>query len=447
MSFTSQPPPPGPDPLDALVASMQGAPASEPDPGGTDTGLPLAKVFHIIHTREMPGWQGAAVAQNGNAVFVNDNLSRTDRLRALRAELRQHRRFPGIAAFSALAGYRVRRMALVVPQFAEHVSALAQGVPAMAWTALAGTAAVAGVSAVVITSGPVAPSAPAPALPPMPVFAHLPVVTAGYLGVYEPSGPSSYAGVSQFAQVIGHVPNLALYYSGWKEPFASPFAYAAAADGAAPVVDLDPVDVTCASIAAGYWDAYLTLFAQEVHSYGKNVVISFGHEMNGDWYSWGWGHTEPSDYVAAWRHIVTLFRQQGDYNVTWLWTVNRASAGTTGGPLSQWYPGAAYVTWAGVDAYYYGTNQSFDAVFGGTLAQLAVAAPGKPVLIAETAADPPEAPEYQQILSLFRGIRSHQILGFIWFDKDAHGQWRVEGNPAATAAFRRASKGYGRALG
>ena len=26
--------------------------------------------------------------------------------------------------------------------------------------------------------------------------------------------------------------------------------------------------------------------------------------------------------MAAWRHIVTVFRQQGADNVTWLWTVN-----------------------------------------------------------------------------------------------------------------------------
>ena len=28
-------------------------------------------------------------------------------------------------------------------------------------------------------------------------------------------------------------------------------------------------------------------------------------------------------FVAAWRHIVTLFRAEGADNVTWLWTVNQ----------------------------------------------------------------------------------------------------------------------------
>ena len=44
--------------------------------------------------------------------------------------------------------------------------------------------------------------------------------------------------------------------------------------------------------------------------------------MNGYWYSWGYLHTSPAVFVAAWRHIVTLFRARGARNVTWMWTVN-----------------------------------------------------------------------------------------------------------------------------
>ena len=44
--------------------------------------------------------------------------------------------------------------------------------------------------------------------------------------------------------------------------------------------------------------------------------------MNGTWYSWGYQHTSPAAFVAAWRHIVTVFRAVGAWNVTWLWTVN-----------------------------------------------------------------------------------------------------------------------------
>ncbi len=59
-----------------------------------------------------------------------------------------------------------------------------------------------------------------------------------------------------------------------------------------------------------------------MRAYRHPVILSFGHEMNGYWYSWGYRHTSPAMFVAAWRHIVTLFRAAGARNVTWLWTVN-----------------------------------------------------------------------------------------------------------------------------
>ena len=54
--------------------------------------------------------------------------------------------------------------------------------------------------------------------------------------------------------------------------------------------------------------------------------------MNAPWYSWGYNHVPASTFIAAWRHIVTLFRQQGADNVTWLWTIQADEKGT--GPIS-----------------------------------------------------------------------------------------------------------------
>ena len=52
------------------------------------------------------------------------------------------------------------------------------------------------------------------------------------------------------------------------------------------------------------------------------MVPCFGHEMNGTWYSWGYEHVPAAVFVAAWRHIVNVFRAVGATNVTWMWTVN-----------------------------------------------------------------------------------------------------------------------------
>ena len=128
--------------------------------------------------------------------------------------------------------------------------------------------------------------------------------------------------MTAFAAATGVRPSVVVYYSGWLEPFQVSFAVAAARHDAVPLVQIDPTDVSLAAIASGRYDAYLRSYASAVKAFGARVILSFGHEMNGYWYSWGYQHTSPAVFVAAWRHIVTVFRQQGAGNVTWLWTVN-----------------------------------------------------------------------------------------------------------------------------
>ncbi len=143
-----------------------------------------------------------------------------------------------------------------------------------------------------------------------------------YVGVYEKKSPKSYSQVNEFAKAIGREPNLVGYYSGWNEPFQSAFAETAAQHGAATIVQMDPTGMPLAKVVSGAYDSYLARFATAVAAFGHPVVISFGREMNGFWYTWGYHHTPPAVFVAAWRHIVTLFRQHGATNVKWLWQVN-----------------------------------------------------------------------------------------------------------------------------
>jgi mannan endo-1,4-beta-mannosidase len=167
------------------------------------------------------------------------------------------------------------------------------------------------------------------------------------------------------------------------------------------------------------------------------VVLSFVHEMNGNWYSWGYHHTTPAAFVAAWRHIVTVFRQQGADNVTWLWTVNVIEK-TQGIPSpAAWWPGRPYVTWVGIDGYYLKPSWKFAPLFGPTIKAVR-ALTLDPILISETAATP-AAGKPAKIADLFAGIRAYGLLGFVWFDVDKNRDWRLSG-PAAIAAFRRGAQ-------
>ncbi|HTT54251.1 MAG TPA: glycosyl hydrolase [Streptosporangiaceae bacterium] len=261
-----------------------------------------------------------------------------------------------------------------------------------------------------------------------------------YLGVYERSAPASYAGIDQFGQAIGKQPDLAPYYSSWGEPFQTAFAAAAAQHGAVPLVQINPAHIQLAAITAGRYDGYLRRFADAVRSYQRRVIVGFGHEPNGYWFTWGWQHSSAASFVAAWRHIVTVFRRQGAANITWLWTVNIID--TRGGidPPGAWWPGASYVNWVGIDGYYYKPSWTFAPLFGPTLRAVR-ALTRDPVLISETAAGNADQPA--KITNLFAGARAYGLLGFIWFNVDKEQNWQVT-SPRAVAAFRRGAAAYQR---
>jgi Glycosyl hydrolase family 26 len=266
----------------------------------------------------------------------------------------------------------------------------------------------------------------------------LPTAPASYLGVYEKGTPDSYQQVAGFTQVAGRQPNLVGYYGGWWEPFKTSFAETVRSHGAATMVQWDPTRASVPLIASGGYDSYLRSFADSVRDFGSPVVIGFGHEMNAYWYSWGYGHLPASTFVAAWRHIVMLFRNQGADNVTWLWTVQADEPGT--GPIASWWPGAEYVTWVGIDGYYYRPSENFFSVFGSTIAQVHMLT-GRPVLLSETAVGQ-VAGQAGKIPGLFAGMREYGTLGLVWFDITQHGglynqDWHIGNHTTAEAAFRR----------
>jgi len=264
----------------------------------------------------------------------------------------------------------------------------------------------------------------------------VPVPASPLVGVCEPGVPGSWSQVAGFAGATGVQPGIVVYYSPWNDPFAASFARTAWDHHAYTLVQLQPNGVTLASIAAGRSDSYLRSYADAVVAFGHPVILSFGHEMNGTWYSWGDGHTSPGTFVAAWRHIVRAFRDEGAANVTWVWTVNSINGASSA--LRQWWPGAAWVNWVGIDGYYFRATDTFGSVFGSTIADIRGFS-SAPLLIAETAVGT-TADRESQIDALFAGVRAERLAGLVWFDAAQHAgiyhqDWRLEDDPGARTAF------------
>ena len=275
---------------------------------------------------------------------------------------------------------------------------------------------------------------------------HVPVPRAMMIGAYAPGLPTDWSGISTFKASTGVSPKIVVYYSGWLETFRASLAALAWRNGAYLLVQLQPSNISLSRITAGDYDDYLRAYARSVRAFGHPLILSFGHEMNGTWYTWADGHESPAAFVAAWRHIVTIFRSEGALNATWLWTVN--STNVASARLRPWWPGAAWVNWVGVDGYYYRPTDTFSTVFGQTITDVE-AITHDPVLISEAAVGT-TTDRGSQIKGMFAGARAAHVVGLVWFDEKQddgiyHQDWRLEDDSAALAAFRSAAGTAGKA--
>lgn len=274
-----------------------------------------------------------------------------------------------------------------------------------------------------------------------------------------PSGPAARAlpasitgivsnNLAAFDAKCGCRPNVAVHYVRWGEdpPDSQKLASEMITSGASPMLEIAPYGTTLDAIIAGQDDRWLRSYAHMVRSLKSQVLLSFAPEANGNWYTWGWTHSQPSAEVAAWRHVVTLFRASGVDNAHWVWIINQLWPGS--GPLPSLWPGARYVDEVGVDGYFRSPSATFTSVFVPTINAVHRLAPGKPVLITETGADP-QAGKARAIAALTAGIRQYKLPGFVWFDINqgndlpSHADWSLDDTPSALAAYRNEANGHG----
>ena len=248
--------------------------------------------------------------------------------------------------------------------------------------------------------------------------------------------------LSAFEQTTGLKPGIVENYQAFGLPFPSSWARALLAQGILPLIQLQPRRVAVGAIAAGRYDRYLSQTAAAVRALGGPVGLSFGHEMNGSWYSWGYRHVPPGVFVAAWRHIHQVFAAHGAGNAIWVWVIVRNTPGDSrvGPALRPWWPGGAYVNWVGLDIYYFSPKVTFQEEFVPTITAVR-SFTGDPILLTETAV-PNQSGQVQQIANLFAGARASHLLGIIWYDENVLHTWRLDkSRPAAIAAFRRGASG------
>ncbi|NJB85082.1 cellulose synthase/poly-beta-1,6-N-acetylglucosamine synthase-like glycosyltransferase [Lewinella marina] len=198
------------------------------------------------------------------------------------------------------------------------------------------------------------------------------MTTTPQLGIFYPAAPTGLSSLDQIDQLEvklhTHADIISSYipWSGSADP-AGELAQlrAIAGRGSVPMITWEPwvshfPDLASMPgaeaekralhyISEGHFDDYVTEFATLLRSLDKPVYLRFAHEFDNPDYPWSAaGGNTPKDFIAAWRHVYSLFQQAGATNVRWVWNPWKAEA------IPAYYPGDGYVDFVGLTCLNYG---------------------------------------------------------------------------------------------
>lgn len=283
------------------------------------------------------------------------------------------------------------------------------------------------------------------------------------LGVYdaaqgEVGAPESAQTLDQYAAMVGRKPDIVMDYSNITDPLLTKTEVAnLSSRGETPLVSWQLFQsgysgptIPLSQIAAGAYDGELRRAASEAKAMPfSEILIRFGHEMNGDWYGWS---GDPANFVAAWRHVVSVFRAEGANNVKWVWSANVESGGKYA--FSSYFPGDEWVDYTGLDGYNWGTAgigtnrwESLSQVFSSSYARLTQLS-SKPVIVTEVSSSEAGGDKAAWIREGFLKTIPQsfpRVNAVVWFDRNQEEDWRIDSSSSSLAAYREvvASSLYG----
>jgi hypothetical protein len=286
------------------------------------------------------------------------------------------------------------------------------------------------------------------------------------LGAYVREAPGSTQKLDEYANLVGQRPSIVMWYRGFDQPlmYSSEMANLSAR-GSTPMVSLEPVDIDgndipLAKIASGEYDSYIHKAAAAAKSWSGRLLIRFAYEMNLSpraGIPWGGGSgafagNTAADYIAAWKHVVSIFRADGATNAEWVWAPNVDDGGI---PFTEYFPGDEWVDDVGLDGYNWGSAFSAQGhswlsvgdTFSSSYATITKLS-SKPFMITETASAEIGGEKANWIR---RGFLNEipqlfpRTSAVIWFDVQKESDWRVDSSSASLEAFREvaASSLYG----
>lgn len=211
-----------------------------------------------------------------------------------------------------------------------------------------------------------------------------PPADGAYLGAYvQPDTDYTPQGridaVTQFEKATGRKLDIVQTYHPWDDDFPDATDKWAVDSGRMLLLSWAGTDTRV--IQSGRYDNLIRQRAREVKALGKPIFLRWRWEMdrpNLQASIW-----TPQDFIAAWRHIRTIFAEEQATNVSWVWCPTAAGFSDTD-RAAPYYPGDSDVDWLCADVYTGQKLDTFQEAAAGFLAW-AKGHPGKPIMIGEWA--------------------------------------------------------------
>ena len=245
--------------------------------------------------------------------------------------------------------------------------------------------------------------------------------------------------VQDLEQRIGRTLDIDHNFYTWDDPFPTETERWDLQTGRIPMISWNGKNVQTTDIAAGRYDSMIKQRARATKALGQPVLLRWFWEMDGNKKAAFAG--TPDQYIAAWRHIVTVFRAEGADNVRWVWCPNASAFND--GTAQAFYPGDDFVDWTCADGYNWAPGRpgddyrSFQDIFAGFYGWARLQK--KPIMVGEFGVQERKPGEKAQWILAARDAVKHDfplMRAVVYFDSNKDYDWSLTTSDSAVEAFR-----------